>query len=93
MPIFKTGPIMLLWGRRSPLVRARPVLLRRITARAAITLIVWAKVVPRAAPAGPIPRAPINRQSRAIFTPQARAIKYMGLLESPSPRKTELIML
>ena len=36
---------------------------------------------------------PMKRISSAILAAQATAIKYIGLLESPKPRKTELMML
>ena len=36
---------------------------------------------------------PMKRISSAILAAQATAIKYIGLLESPKPRKMELMML
>ena len=41
--------------------RGRPVFCRVMTASATTTLKVWDNVVPRAAPAGPIPIPPIKR--------------------------------
>ena len=60
---------------------------------ATATLIPWLKVVPRAAPVEPICSGPINRQSSTILQTQATAIKYMGRLLSPIPRKMALMML
>ena len=57
------------------------------------TLTACERVVPSAAPAGPSRSTPMNRMSSPILTAQATAMKIMGLLESPMPRKTELMTL
>ena len=53
IPILRTFPIVCLRGLKSALEIEIPVFFLRITVRAIITLIVWERVVPRAAPAGP----------------------------------------
>lgn len=64
-----------------------PVFLFVITARETITLIVWDSVVPSAAPAASSLQPPMKKKSRTILAAQVTAIKYIGLLESPMPRK------
>ena len=85
--------MVLFWGRRSRRARAGPLRRRAMVPRARSTLAVWDRVVPSAAPIGPRDIFPINRQSSPMFTTQAAATKYMGLLLSPIPRSTELMML
>ena len=58
----------------------------KIAASETTTLMAWDSVVPSAAPTGPIPSAPIKTRSSTMLAAQATAIKYIGLLESPSPR-------
>ena len=61
MPIFRIFFITAPSGRRSPFWMRTPMSRRRMTKRDTATLTVWARVVPRAAPAGPKSRAPMNR--------------------------------
>ena len=56
----------------------------KMTQRASKTLTACESVVPSAAPAGPR-----RAKSSPMFTTQAAAMKYMGLLESPIPRKID----
>ena len=74
-------------------MREMPVFRLTITRRDTATLTAWDSVVPRAAPMGPRCMGPMKRRSRPMLTTQATAMKYMGLLLSPSPRKMELRML
>ena len=66
---------------------------RRIIKSEMATLMAWDRVVPRAAPAGPIWKTPIKRQSSKILAAQAMAMNTMGLREFPRPRKMALMML
>ena len=81
------------WSRKSDFRTSRPSFCRRIIPKETATLTACERVVPSAAPAGPICIGPMNRTSSPIFTAQATAIKIMGLLESPMPRKMELMTL
>ena len=65
----------------------------RITTSDTATLMACDSVVPSAAPAGPRCIAPINRKSSPMLAAQATAMKYIGLFESPSPRKIDAMML
>ncbi len=58
-PIFSMLPITCLSGRKSAFFRERPVP-RRIITRDTPTLTAWARVVPSAAPAGPMFSAPMK---------------------------------
>ena len=60
-PTRKMGPITSRRGRKLSLRSGSPVFCRRMTASAAATLSVCVRVVPSAAPAGPIPSQPIKR--------------------------------
>ena len=61
----------------------------KMTQRASKTLTTCESVVPSAAPAGPRRSAPMKKKSSPMFTTQAAAMKYMGLRESPIPRKID----
>ena len=93
MPMRKICPVTVRLGRKQAFVTGRPVPLRQMTIRAMTTLMPCEMVVPRAAPAGPRRRAPMKRTSRPMLAAQAMAMKYMGLFESPMPRKMALIIL
>ena len=80
-------------GLKSALVSWMPVFRRKITTSEITTLTSCERVVPSAAPAGPRRMAPINRKSSPILAAQATAMKYIGLLESPSPRKIDAMIL
>ena len=54
---FSTGQA----GRKSDRRTEMPLFRRAMTVRAMTTLMVWDRVVPRAAPEGPRPRAPMKR--------------------------------
>ena len=54
------------------------------------TLILCAITVPSAAPIALSFKIPMKRKSRTIFTMQAIATKYIGVFESPSPRRIAL---
>ena len=60
-PIFSSRPITGLSGRKSVFFTEIPLLRLKITVRERMTLTAWDRVVPRAAPAGPMRKAPINR--------------------------------
>ena len=53
-------------------------------------LILCAITVPSAAPIALSFKIPMKRKSRTIFTTQAIATKYIGVFESPSPRRIAL---
>ena len=93
IPMRKICPVTIHLGRKQAFVTGRPVPLRQMTMSAMTTLMAWASVVPSAAPAGPKCRAPMKRKSRAMLATQAMAMKYMGLFESPMPRKMALMIL
>jgi len=81
------------WGRKSSFCRGRPFFCLFIMPKDTPTLTACERVVPSAAPAGPSRSKPMNKMSSPILTAQATAMKIMGLLESPMPRKTELMTL
>ena len=60
-PTFRMGPRMSRRGLKLARRSGRPVFCRVMTASATTTLNVWDNVVPRAAPAGPIPMPPMKR--------------------------------
>lgn len=61
IPVFRMPPRMYFLGLRSVLRRGMPGFRLRRNSRAMPTLMVWERVVPRAAPAGPKWKAPINK--------------------------------
>ena len=86
-PTRRMRPMMARRGRKSLFCSCTPSSPRfKIAASETTTLMAWDSVVPSAAPTGPMPSAPIKTRSSTMLAAQATAIKYIGLLESPSPR-------
>ena len=92
-PIFTMSPRYSRWGRRWAAASPGSIRRRTTTMRDSTTLNAWLRVVPSAAPAGPRASGPMNSRSSPILAAQAAAMKYMGLLESPMPRKMALMTL